>query len=193
MALGIILHTANIYSAEITWRINSEDTSAFIFFIREIIHLFRMPAFFMVSGFFCVMTLRKYGSRPFIKVRMKRIALPLVVTALTLNSLQTLILHLTGSQPFEYPDYWLSSGWKSHLWFLINLIVYFALAVFFYTFFYKTTKSIIYSLSGLALKLPMALVLLTAALSGVGIVALSPLGFPLYTYYFFDIFGYSVC
>lgn len=187
MALGIILHTANIYSAEITWRISSEDTSTFIFFIREIIHLFRMPAFFMVSGFFCVMTLKKYGSSQFVKVRMKRIAVPLIVTALTLNSLQTLILHLTGWQPFEFPSYWLTGGWISHLWFLINLIVYFAVAVFLFSFFKRTTKSLLDMLSGLAATLPMPIVLLIASLSGVGVVALSPLGFPLYSYYVFDI------
>lgn len=187
MALGIILHTANIYSAEVTWRISSEDTSTFIFFLRELIHLFRMPAFFMVSGFFCVMTLQKYGTTPFVKVRMKRIALPLVVTALTLNSLQALVLHVTGWQPFDFATYWLTGGWISHLWFLINLIVYFALAVFLYSFAKRMTKSFLDALSSIAVKTPMPLVILIAAMSGVGVVALSPLGFPLYSYYFFDI------
>lgn len=188
MALGIILHTANIYSEDMIWRINSAETSTFIAYIQEVIRLFRMPAFFMVSGFFCVLTLQKYGSKAFVKVRMKRIALPLVVTALTINSLQALVLHLTGWQPVEFTNYWLTSGWISHLWFLINLLVYFALAVFLYSFVNKLSKLIINWLSNLAVKLPMALVLLVAALSGVGVLALSPLGFPLYSNYFFDIF-----
>lgn len=187
MALGIILHTANIYGLNIDWRIGNQERSLLVYFIRETIHLFRMPTFFMVSGFFCFMTLEKYGASLFVKVRMKRIAIPLITTALTLNSIQALVLYQTGWQVFEFSDYWLEGNWISHLWFLINLIVYFAIAVSLYSIFSTKLSSALNLLSTWLLKLPIAIVILLAASSGIAIVGSPPLGFPLYSYYLFDI------
>ena len=52
MILGIVLHSANVFS-DSDWAIQNIDTSVYFSYLVEVIHLFRMPAFFIVSGFFC--------------------------------------------------------------------------------------------------------------------------------------------
>lgn len=128
MMLGIVLHAAVIFS-EGSWLVKTEQTSSTYNAIVDFIHFFRMPAFFIVSGFFCHMTLNRYGSRLFLKVRMPRIFIPLAVTALTLNSIQSWVLsdYRQLSMELYSLDYWLQGIWVSHLWFLVSLLYYFAL------------------------------------------------------------------
>ena len=87
-----------------------------------------MPAFFIVSGYFCLLTIKRYGPQKFFNVRIKRIVIPLVTTAITLNTIQILILNYTGWKNIDFETYVLTGGWISHLWFLVNLIVYFSIA-----------------------------------------------------------------
>lgn len=125
MMLGVILHSAQVFNPKHGWIIYSPETIPFAEVLVSTIHLFRMPAFFIVSGYFAVFTLQKYNVEKFLKVRILRILIPLVLTALTLNSLQTYILVETGWMDFEFISYIQKGGWVSHLWFLINLIIYF--------------------------------------------------------------------
>ncbi|MBU2711432.1 acyltransferase family protein [Zooshikella harenae] len=125
MLLGVVLHAAQIYNPDHVWKVVSGERAIFFSELSNIIHLFRMPAFFVVSGFFCLMTVIKYGEPVFIKLRSKRIIIPLVSTALLVNSVQE---YLLGN--FTVQRFFLDSGWLSHLWFLVNLCWYFLVAVF---------------------------------------------------------------
>jgi len=127
MMLGVVLHSAQVFNPKQGWIIYSSETIPMTETLVNIIHLFRMPAFFIVSGYFAVFTLRKYGVGKFLKVRILRILIPLLITAITLNSLQTYLLTKTGWIEFEPLSYLVDGGWVSHLWFLINLIIYFLL------------------------------------------------------------------
>ncbi len=135
MTLGIILHSANVFS-ESQWAIQNMQTSAFFSSLVSFIHLFRMPAFFIVSGFFCHMTLKRYGHRLFINIRLPRILIPLAITAISLNSIQNWLL--MGYQGTALNllsiDYWLQGGWVSHLWFLNCLVYYFLVASILYAY-----------------------------------------------------------
>lgn len=132
--LGVALHAGNIYAAGGNWLVNDTD-SRFCALLTDFLHLFRMPAFFIISGFFCAYTLSKYTPARFLRVRMTRLVVPFLAAALTLNVAQILVsqhVRLAGVRPLAQPvtlSFLFSSDWVHHLWFLLNLIVYFLLVV----------------------------------------------------------------
>jgi glucan biosynthesis protein C len=132
--LGVALHAGNIYAEGGTWLVNDTD-SRFCALFTDFLHLFRMPAFFIISGFFCAYTLPRYTPARFLRVRMTRLVVPFLAAALTLNGAQIMVsqyVELEGVRPLAHPltaSFWLSSDWVHHLWFLLNLIVYFLLVV----------------------------------------------------------------
>ncbi|MFT6260410.1 MAG: glucan biosynthesis protein C [Bermanella sp.] len=142
MTLGIVLHSANVFS-DGPWAIQNIHTSELFTDLVLFIHQFRMPAFFIVSGFFCHMTLSKYGHKRFLKVRIPRIIIPLIITAISLNSVQNWLLIEYQEAAFSLLtiDYWLQGIWVSHLWFLNCLVYYFITASVLYanfsSFFHK--------------------------------------------------------
>jgi glucan biosynthesis protein C len=123
MILGILLHTANIFSPNHVWLVSSDDTSILFAGISGFINVFRMPAFFMVSGFFFTFIYLK-KQRIDIKDRLLRLIVPLVFTALTLNVLQEILLKSHYDQPLNFSNFFSGGGWVSHLWFLVNLSIY---------------------------------------------------------------------
>ncbi len=132
--LGVALHASNIYAEDVNWLVSDPD-SRFCTLLSGFLHLFRMPAFFIIAGFFCAYTLSKYTPARFLRVRMTRLVVPFLAAALILNGPQILVsqyVTLEGVRPLPRPlplSFWLSSGWVYHLWFLLNLIIYFLLVV----------------------------------------------------------------
>lgn len=129
MLLGVVLHAALAYAPHGQWLIADGSQHPFYDWLVELIHLFRMPAFFAISGFFCAMTLSKLSRRTFLRKRLLRIGLPLLTTALLFNL--PLSLLLSGIWPKfspEHADYWLHGRWVMHLWFLWTLVLFFLLS-----------------------------------------------------------------
>ncbi|KAA5545503.1 acyltransferase family protein [Roseiconus nitratireducens] len=83
MLLGIVLHAALSF-APIPWTVKDNQQSGFYYVLFASIHGFRMPLFFMLSGFFTAMLWRKRGLGGLVKQRLKRIALPLFLGCLTI-------------------------------------------------------------------------------------------------------------
>lgn len=83
MLLGIALHAALAWS-DIPWVVqDSQKHELFgLFFVA--VHGFRMPLFFLVSGFFTAMLWRKRGLSALIKHRAKRILLPCLLGLVTI-------------------------------------------------------------------------------------------------------------
>lgn len=129
MILGIFIHSAQVFNPNGSWLISSSSNCELMVYIIDFIHWFRMPAFFMVSGFFCLISLKKYNFIQFITLRVNRIVIPLVTTALTLNFLQLYIINITFHDSSIYDSYISKAYYLSHLWFLINLLVYFTIAL----------------------------------------------------------------
>lgn len=178
--LGVLLHSAQVYNPERTWVIYSNTSNVILTYLVHIIHLFRMPAFFIVSGYFCLLTIKRYGPYRFINIRLTRILIPFIVTALTLNTLQILILTSTGWKQFDLNNYLLTGEWVSHLWFLINLIVYFSL-IFIFTLISEKIPSFTYTKANHLLnKTPVFLTLMTLPLVWLTIKASSKIGIPIY-------------
>ncbi len=83
MLLGIALH-AGLSFAPIPWLAMNDATSPAIGAFIEVLHGFRLPLFFIMSGFFSAMLLRRRGVPGFIGHRVKRIGLPLLLGSLTI-------------------------------------------------------------------------------------------------------------
>lgn len=79
MLLGIGLHAALAYMTVRIWPVYDDRHHAFFDTLFSAVHGFRMPLFFMVSGFFTAMLWRKRGLAALVKHRAKRIFLPPVV------------------------------------------------------------------------------------------------------------------
>lgn len=67
----------------------------------EWMHSFRMPLFFLISGFFGAMMLEKYGTRRFLEKRWSRIGIPMFVGLLTLSPISTLTFFLLFADATE--------------------------------------------------------------------------------------------
>jgi peptidoglycan/LPS O-acetylase OafA/YrhL len=97
MLLGIVLHAALSF-APMPWVVQDSQQSDFYYILFASIHGFRMPLFFMLSGFFTAMLWRKRGLASLINNRFKRILLPLFIGCLTIIPSMWLVSYIV-SQP----------------------------------------------------------------------------------------------
>ena len=83
MLLGIALHAALSFT-EFPWAVqDSRQNDIFSLFFFAV-HGFRMPLFFLLSGFFTAMLWRKRGLGSLLIHRIKRIFVPLIIAAITI-------------------------------------------------------------------------------------------------------------
>ena len=83
MLLGIALHAALSY-APFPWIAVNDATSPALGAFIEVVHGFRLPLFFLMSGYFGMMLLARRGARGFLAHRWKRVGLPLLLGLLTI-------------------------------------------------------------------------------------------------------------
>lgn len=83
MLLGIALHAALSFTGG-PWMAQDSRTSAVFQVLISAVHGFRMPLFFVLSGFFTAMLWRRRGLRAVIAHRFKRVFLPLLLSTLTI-------------------------------------------------------------------------------------------------------------
>ncbi len=98
MLLGIVLHAALSF-APIPWTVKDAQQSEFYGVLFAAIHGFRMPLFFLISGFFTAMLWRKRGLVGLINQRLKRIVLPLVIGCLTIVPAMWVVSLLASQSP----------------------------------------------------------------------------------------------
>lgn len=86
MLLGIALHGALAYIALPTggWSVQDPQQSEGFGVFMSVVHGFRMPLFFLISGFFTAMLWRKRGLESLLMNRFKRIFIPLVIGMFTI-------------------------------------------------------------------------------------------------------------
>jgi len=188
MMLGVVLHAAHLWNPQQTWLIHLDTPNAFSSLIISLVHSFRMPAFFILSGFFCILTLQKYSLSKFIKLRFLRIVIPLVVTACTINLLQTYLASQFFDTVFPWHDFFLDGGWVAHLWFLNNLIIYFIVSTFVWAFLKPLARPVLHILMTIMNWFPIGVWHYILPLVTLAIIASNKLGFPLY-YSFGGIIG----
>ncbi len=99
MLLGIGLHAAiSFTSGDGFWAVKDTQTSSFFNLFMASIHGFRMPLFFLVSGFFTMMLFRKRGLKSLMRHRFKRIFLPMVAALLTIIPATWIVSGYVGSK-----------------------------------------------------------------------------------------------
>ncbi len=93
MILGVFLHAAITYSylEYERWPLyNSNEGHLFFDWLFGIIHIFRMPIFFIISGFFGALLFYKKSPSQMILNRIKRILLPFIVFIFILTPLNNI-------------------------------------------------------------------------------------------------------
>ncbi len=97
MLLGIVLHGMMSFIPDTIWMVQDKNSHPTYHIVFSAIHGFRMPLFFLISGFFTAMLWRKKGLKQLIKHRFKRIFLPLLAGFLTIIPLTFYIIFLTST------------------------------------------------------------------------------------------------
>lgn len=144
MMLGVLFHAALAYSPFMhdLWFTTGDQSSWVIDFVAFFTHLFRMPVFFMLSGFFVIMLIQKRGISGMLKNRALRILLPFIIF-LPLVMLGYFVVmgwgikHVENLSPLmQYfkmmetmPDLPKPEPSTTHLWFLFNLMLFIVMTV----------------------------------------------------------------
>lgn len=130
MLLGVVLHSMRPYDSQ-AWQVKDTATSPLLDWFVAAIHLFRMPAFFVVAGYFAMFLVLRQPTVPFLRERLRRVLVPLLATLLTFNLVQVWLVFGNGRGAGFLQgtllSAWNDGHWVSHLWFLGLLAVYFAL------------------------------------------------------------------
>lgn len=128
MLLGIPYHVAMAYRANDVWIANAGEGDLAFTWLAAIIHLFRMPAFFIIAGYFASLLLSRRSPMEWLKSRFVRLGLPFLACLLTLNPLLNLFCEMSNYHIWRALASWernsLVSGgyWVRHLWFIIVLL-----------------------------------------------------------------------
>ena len=144
MLTGIFFHAALAYSpiTHFVWLTAEKEKSVSLDVFAWFTHLFRMPLFFLIAGFFALYLIEKRGLPRFLKNRSLRVLLPLVIfLPLVLWAIQAGIqwalqhvknpslllqfIRMAENNP-NAPEPPFSMG---HLWFLYNLLMFYVLFV----------------------------------------------------------------
>jgi peptidoglycan/LPS O-acetylase OafA/YrhL len=142
MILGVFYHASLAYAAVVqdVWVVKDSGSSVALSLFGTLSHLFRMPLFFAIAGFFANMLLEKRGAAGFVRNRAQRIALPFALFLPILGVCLILVVQFTASYLSELPPL-LAAGaaaaeagappqvTTAHLWFLYYLMLFYGLAL----------------------------------------------------------------
>ena len=86
MFLGLVLHGAGVFGEwTLDFMRHHDESSLFVRYFTEVIHVFRMQLFFLVAGFFTMMLYEKRGILNYTKNRFKRIFIPFILCVLLIQ------------------------------------------------------------------------------------------------------------
>lgn len=139
LILGVILHaTMSFLPGPDIWMASDIHRSATLALVFFVVHMLRMTTFFLIAGFFAHMGFHRLGAKGFIKDRLKRIALPLVIgwpilfaAIVVAMIIAALVAHggTLPKSPAPSPAFTASDFPLTHLWFLYVLLIFYALAI----------------------------------------------------------------
>lgn len=147
MCLGIVLHVGLCYG-DGPWLWKDARSSGVVWVATTSIHIFRMPLFFALAGFFAAMVHERSGAWSFAARRFERIAVPLGLGWFALFPLVALSIVFAWTyggvdvaavggewaaaalavQHMPYTTDWSTAG-PLHLWFLYDLLLFYAAAL----------------------------------------------------------------
>ncbi|ASV06476.1 acyltransferase [Leptospira interrogans serovar Canicola] len=126
---GLVFHVAIVYAAEIKYPLRNEQRSEIFDVFGEWVHVFRMPLFFFLSGYFTEAIFRTKTLKEFLKMRIFRIFIPTLIGILLFAPMQSYISLLQAGTKISYFDFYFRIFLNynirpSHLWFLYFLILF---------------------------------------------------------------------
>lgn len=129
LLLGLAFHVAIVYAAVIIYPLRNEERSIAFDVFGEWVHLFRMPLFFVLSGYFTERTFLSKSLKEFLRLRGLRIILPLIPGIILFAPMQYYVNALQeGYQGnyfrFLWEEFLLKNPAPSHLWFIEYLALY---------------------------------------------------------------------
>jgi hypothetical protein len=92
MMLGIVYHGALSLALGLPWFVQDPSANGAMYVFQSWVHGFRMPLFFIISGFFTAMLWKKRGAGALVSHRFRRVFLPCLVGAVTLVPLCNLAI-----------------------------------------------------------------------------------------------------
>lgn len=131
LLLGIVLHATLSFvpASPRFWIIQDTHPSVTLGLLSFTIHVFRMTTFFLMAGFFARMSFHRRGSWGFVRDRLQRIGLPLVIGwPLVFMPIALIVIwasHFPNGGPIHPTSGWLPALPKfplTHLWFLYVLL-----------------------------------------------------------------------
>ena len=128
MLLGIYLHVVVGYSGNGHWPYIDPHPTSSLDFTLGIIHAFRMPAFYVMAGFFGALLWNGRGPASFASNRIKRILVPFAVFwTLLFPMVAAIVISLEQGTERVVPAFLSGGVWKRvhplHLWFLEYLLL----------------------------------------------------------------------
>jgi len=129
MLLGIPFHTALAYTAY-PWIAKGGEPSSLLTDFSEFLNTFRMPAFFLLAGFFAMMFVDERSPAKWWKSRAIQLGVPLLATIVLINPLLMLARALNTAPAGEAMAAWITllttpgPHWIEHAWFLVFLLAY---------------------------------------------------------------------
>lgn len=129
LLLGIIFHAAIVYAEDINYAIQNPERSIVFTYFCYFVHGFRMPLFFMISGFFSGLVWEKKGKKSYIQGRFLRVFIPMMIGLLFFAPIQYYLMDKIKNQNLSFVTFYLDfftvkNFQQSHLWFLVNLMIY---------------------------------------------------------------------
>lgn len=128
LLLGIVLHAALSFvpASPRFWFIQDTHPSLLLGLLSFAIHVFRMTTFFLMAGFFARMSFHRRGTWGFVRDRLQRIGLPLVIGWPIIFTPMSLIAIWAS----HFPNGGWSRSWPpvlpnfplAHLWFIYVLL-----------------------------------------------------------------------
>ena len=142
MMLGLVLHSAVAYMQtplNELWGYKDAHTHFGFDLLVGFVHTFRMPVFWVLAGFFACLLYEQRGVRGMVRNRARRVLYPLVVAWLvvfpltiagfafaqlggTAEAAREAVAYVTSGEVLQQLQ-WL------HLWFLLDLLLYYGLAL----------------------------------------------------------------
>jgi glucan biosynthesis protein C len=132
LLLGIPFHVSEVYRVSGDFLVSSPDTSYIASFISASVHVFRMPGFFLMSGFFAALILARRKAQVWLKDRAVRLGVPLIAATLLLGP-NEFAIRVMINYAAQNVTYWQAIQaiptvpilqLVSHRWFLIVLLMF---------------------------------------------------------------------
>ncbi len=133
MLLGIYLHVVVAYGTLGGWPYKQAELTGVLNLTIVLIHIFRMPVFYVMAGFFAALLYHRYGFRRAAANRVMRVAVPFAIAWAILFPL-VMLLAGWGRVGFEraWAALWSAATLRRvqphHLWFLEYLLLLYGLA-----------------------------------------------------------------